>query len=70
MRSLGMGEDAEAWLNIILRLIYLLQVLNLTIAAIEAATGPIGWVMAGTRMLGAAIAVNSLREGAEHFKRW
>lgn len=52
MRGLGLGAGIEAWTEMITRFMYLVQMLNLTIAAMEAAAGPVGWLKAGVRVLG------------------
>ena len=47
LRSMGLPEDVDAAIREIQNLIMILNQLRLTMIAVQAASGPIGWAMAG-----------------------
>lgn len=55
MRRFGLPEDVEKGIMEVQRLIAALNALRLTILAVQAASGPIGWAFAAVGAVGTAI---------------
>ena len=51
LRRMGLPEEIDEAIAKIQRLITILNTLRLTIAALHAAAGPIGWLLAGVSMI-------------------
>jgi hypothetical protein len=62
IRRMGLPEDVEKAITRIQRLIAILNTLRLTLLALEAASGPIGWALFGVGMLGTIVSVGDLAE--------
>lgn len=55
MRRMGLPESQQEALRDLMRIISLLNMARTSILALQAASGPIGWAMAGIGLLGTAL---------------
>ena len=60
IRRLGLPENIEQAITTIQRLIMIIRLLHTTMIAFEAATGPIGYALAGLGVIYAGVAMTNL----------
>jgi len=60
LKRMGAAEDLQDAIMNVQRLITTLNTLRLTILAVQAASGPIGWAMAGIGIIATALTVDDL----------
>lgn len=62
LRRMGFGENVDAALLKIQQLISMANMLRLSLISLQAASGPLGWVMAGVGVMGSLATVGGFIE--------
>jgi hypothetical protein len=59
-RMSGGNEDVDAFINVLLRLIHTANLLRTAMIAVNAASGPVGWVFAGVGIVASIFSVTDM----------